>query len=299
MTEVNLFTLAPGRAIEIPSQTMQHEKPLQELFERNLEKLLGARFLASEFQAGEYRIDTLGLDDAHHPVIVEYKRRKDESIITQGLSYLDWVKKNPASIKWQVLETLGRTAASKINFSAPRLICVASEFNNKDLSAASACEQDIQLVRYRKFGEDLLMLEHLNSTKKKKIRPAPINTSGTRGATSGHIPQACPQVHGDLKALYANLKKYLNELGTDVQERKLKHYVVFARKKNFASLSLQRSKIRAFAYLDPDSIALVPGFTRDLQGKGKLGSGNIEITISSEADLERAKPLFRQAYAVS
>jgi RecB family endonuclease NucS len=44
-------------------------------FEKNLEALLGVRFLDSEFTTSNGgRIDTLGLDENGCPVILEYKR---------------------------------------------------------------------------------------------------------------------------------------------------------------------------------------------------------------------------------
>jgi RecB family endonuclease NucS len=52
------------------------------------------RFLASEHATGRVhggRIDTLGLDENHAPVIIEYKRAINENVINQGLFYLDWL----------------------------------------------------------------------------------------------------------------------------------------------------------------------------------------------------------------
>lgn len=41
---------------------------------------------------------------------------------------------------------------------------------------------------------------------------------------------------------------------------------------------------------------LQPGFTRDVRKIGHFGTGDLEITIASEADFERAKPLLDRAY---
>ena len=57
------------------------EKPLQTLIEKNLEELLGIRFLKTEYSTGKThggRIDTLGLDENNCPVIFEYKRSASE-----------------------------------------------------------------------------------------------------------------------------------------------------------------------------------------------------------------------------
>jgi RecB family endonuclease NucS len=70
------------------------ERPLQNLIEKNLEVLLGVRFLTTEYSTGKThagRIDTLGLDENNCPVILEYKRSTGENVISQGLFYLDWL----------------------------------------------------------------------------------------------------------------------------------------------------------------------------------------------------------------
>jgi len=48
--------------------------------------------------------------------------------------------------------------------------------------------------------------------------------------------------------------------------------------------------------VNPDTIALQPGFTRDVRGIGHFGTGDLEITIQTVADLEKAKPLFDRSY---
>jgi len=65
------------------------ERSVQALFEKNLEALLGVRFLTSEFTTTHGgRIDTLGLDENGSPVILEYKRATNENVINQGLFYI-------------------------------------------------------------------------------------------------------------------------------------------------------------------------------------------------------------------
>jgi RecB family endonuclease NucS len=51
------------------------EKALQTLFEKNLEKLLGVRFVVSEIATAHGgRMDTLGFDENGYLVIIKYKQ---------------------------------------------------------------------------------------------------------------------------------------------------------------------------------------------------------------------------------
>lgn len=61
MGDIKLFTIANGAVSELAGTTDTIEKSVQTLFEKNLEALLGVRFLASEFTTTHGgRIDTLG-----------------------------------------------------------------------------------------------------------------------------------------------------------------------------------------------------------------------------------------------
>ena len=44
------------------------------------------------------------------------------------------------------------------------------------------------------------------------------------------------------------------------------------------------------------TVTIEPGFTRDVRGIGHFGTGDLEITIQSMGDLDKAKPLFDAAY---
>ncbi|MGX1973033.1 hypothetical protein [Streptomyces kronopolitis] len=48
--------------------------------------------------------------------------------------------------------------------------------------------------------------------------------------------------------------------------------------------------------LDPDTVPLEEGFTRDMRGIGHLGTGDLEVRLASAADPEKAVPLIRWAW---
>jgi predicted transport protein len=55
----------------------------------------------------------------------------------------------------------------------------------------------------------------------------------------------------------------------------------------------------AYVNVDPESIELEQGFTRDVKNTGHFGTGDVEIAIGSMADSEKAKPLFLKSYEAS
>ena len=60
MGDIKLFRVGADKIDELTGTTDTIEKSVQTFFEKNLEALLGVRFLASEFIMSSGRIDTLG-----------------------------------------------------------------------------------------------------------------------------------------------------------------------------------------------------------------------------------------------
>lgn len=54
-----------------------------------------------------------------------------------------------------------------------------------------------------------------------------------------------------------------------------------------------------FLKVDPKSIKLEPGFSRDVSDIGHFGTGDLELTLRNMADLERAKPFIAASYEAS
>jgi len=112
------------------------EKSLQTQMEAHLEDFLGVRFLATEYSTGKThggRIDTLGVDENGCPVIIEYKRAMNENVINQGLFYLDWLMDHKAEFILLVMKELGKEVSDTVEWSSPRLLCVAGDFTKYDV----------------------------------------------------------------------------------------------------------------------------------------------------------------------
>jgi len=293
MSDVKIFKIQGGIVNEIEGKSVVLEKSLQNLIEQNLEEILGIRFLATEYTTGKThggRIDSLGIDENGCPVIIEYKRAMNENVINQGLFYLDWLMDHQAEFKLLVLEKHGEK--EEIDWSAPRLLCIAGDFTKYDEHAVQQINRNIELIRYRKFGEDLLHLDLVNASSAQ-------NGPSIRGVktVSDHLAQA----DKNQKDRFEALKDFFTGLGDDVQMKTLKHYFAFKRIKNFACVEIhtQTKKILVYVKVDPDSITLEKGFTRDMKNIWHFGSGDLEITISSVDDLEKAKDLLIKSYEVS
>ena len=309
MADIELFRLG-ATAEKLPVESPQVEKALQHLFEKNLEALLGVRFLATEYSTGAVhggRIDTLGIDEDGSPVIIEYKRSTNENVINQGLFYLDWLMDHKKEFQWLVLDVLGKEAADKVEWSAPRLVCIAGDFTKYDSYAVKQINRSIELIRYRRFGSDLLMIE-LGHNPRVAARPAaPAEPGGAppKGGAPAKDPYLSQRIDyrlsnasPDLRDVWDSVVDFLMSLGDDVQMKEVKFYVAFKRIKNFVCLEIfpQARTVTAFLKLDPDTVTIEPGFTRDVRKIGHYGTGDLEVVMRTPTDFAKAHPLFQRAY---
>ena len=300
MSDVKLFRLAGGKAEELAAKPVKLEKKLQALIEKHIETFLHVRFVASEYSTGKThsgRIDTLGIDENFCPTIIEYKRTSNANVINQGLFYLDWLMDHKAEFELLVQKQFGQDAASKLDWSAPRLLCIAEDFTRYDVHAIQQINRNIELIRYVFFGDDLLLLDLVNvvSAQSGADDEGEDNGKQTKQYTTqeDHLAKASSQ----LKELYEAVRDYMTDLGDDVQERFLKWYIAFKRLKNFATIQLQtRNSLLIWLPLNPEEVALDDGFSRDVRGVGHHGTGDLELTIRNLDDLNKAKPFIQKSF---
>jgi len=88
----------------------------------------------------------------------------NENVINQGLFYLDWLLDHKAEFDLLVLEKLGDKSRNEIDWSGPRLLCVAGDYTKYDNYAVQQINRNIELIRYRKFENRLLLFELINAT---------------------------------------------------------------------------------------------------------------------------------------
>lgn len=309
MSDIKLFKLANNSVLELTGKSAKLEKDLQAHIEQNMDVLLGVRYLASEYGTGKThkgRIDSLGLDENGCPVIVEYKRHSNENVINQGLFYLDWLLDHQAEFRWLVMEKIGKDAAEDIEWDGTRLICIATDFNRYDEHAVQQINRNIELMRYRYFGDDLLLLELVNAQTTNQTNSPSKNTSiavkSTKSISRDKTQEErLAEAPATLVELFKSTCTYIDQLGDEVQRKDLKLYTAFKRIRNFASIVVQPGKdARLQLYLKlPGELSEENEFSRNVTTIGHWGTGNLEINVRTPEDWEKARPLVERAYQES
>lgn len=297
MADIKLFSIK-GQIEELHSKEVTLEKELQKLLEENMNTFFGVTFLKSEYRITNGRMDSIGIDENNCPVIFEYKRSMNENVINQGLFYLDWLLDHKADFKLLVMDVLGNEKADAIDWSMPCVICVANDFTKFDEHAVNQMQRNIKLVKYKKFGDNLISLEFLNAP---QVQPITFDDNSIKSTRKSNwkdkdFKQYFAEAGEKNQNLFYSVRDYVLSLGDDISENQLKLYVAFKKVRNIVCVEVYQSCVLLHLRLNPDTVDLIPGFTENVRNKGHWGTGDLEIHIKSIDDFENAKLLIDRAY---
>lgn len=279
-----------GKMKQLKKKDFKLEKELQNLVEENLKELFGIKFLDTEYSTGERhggRMDTLGIDENNSPVILEYKKNKNQNIINQALFYLDWLLDHKSAFELLVRDTLNQK--KDVDWSSPRVLCIAEEFNKYDTYAVEQMKRPIELIQYRVFEDDLFALNILTAAKDSGSTQI---TKNKDYKVENHLKKADSKI----KELYKELSEYALDLGSEVIESPRKLYIAFRVIRNFMCVQVYNHHLHLYLRLNPEEINLEGDILRDVTNIGHYGTGDLEVRVESEDDIELAKKLIEKAY---
>ena len=301
MADIKLFSITSGKAQNKVPVDLKLEKEIQTLCENNLEVFFGIQFLASEYSTGKNhkcRIDSLGIDENNCTIIIEYKRDSKENVINHGLFYLDWLMDHKGDFELLCMKKFGE--AVEVDWSSPRLLCIAKDFTRYDDYAIAHINRNIELIRYRYFEGDHIIFELASSVQGQKvISNVEIKNSSTNSTYKQKtIEEVLKEATLEMEMLYQQVEQTIWGMGDDVLKEELKYYHAFARIKNFACVEVRPQKKEVLIYLKVDfsSIENPTKNIRDVSKIGHFGTGDNEVIIKSTQDIEAVKYLIEESY---
>jgi len=282
---------------QLKPSTFRNERSLQELFEGNLDILLGVRFIASEFSTGDRqrgRIDTLGLDEDGSPTIIEYKKTSKDNVINQGLFYLDWLVDHQGDFTLAAREAFFDDI--DIDWSHPRLILIAESFSRYDEFAVNRIGANIELWEYRRYSDNMLYLEPMFVTQKSRVE---IDTSDDAQEIPIYtIDDHLEGKNRELANIFSALQERIMGLDEDgdISERPLKTYIGYKHGTNFCEVRVQTNEIKLWVDIAPSVLDDPFELGRDVTGIGHYGTGDIEVRLSDLSNLNNVMYLIEQSY---
>jgi len=240
------------------------------------------------------------LDQDGNPTIIEFKKTGKDTVINQGLFYLDWLVDHKGDFTLLVQSKLGSNV--EIDWSNPRLMLVAESFSDYDKYAVNRIGANISLWVYRLYGKDILFLDQIfaasatlnkKSSEKEKTEES-IDEEVTVFTVEGHL-------NGKSQAtidLFEQLRERIFNLGDDesILEKAVKNYIVYKHGKNFCEIWVQVSKLKIWVDIAPSDLHDPAGLARDVTKVGHWGTGDVEITLESAGHLDAIMAIVEQSY---
>lgn len=303
------FQIEKNKLSTIEEGNFDSEKKLQTLIESNLETVFGCRFVATEFPTGAHggRIDTLALSEDCNPVIIEYKKVESSELINQSLFYLHWLQDHRGDFEIAARKKLG--AKIEIDWSDARVICIAPNYRKYDLHAVQAMGANIEIWRYRLYKNSTLHIECVyrrsmqtasepNGSGKNPIMVAAGKKAAQTRATGSYtFHQHVEGKPERIVALAKLIQNFILLLGDAVEESPKKFYVAYKVGRNFACMEIQKRQVLLYLTLSlADLKEQWPANARDVTDVGHFGTGNLELTIEKEAQLQESLHLVQMAY---
>jgi predicted transport protein len=262
-----IFEITNGKAKRISSKQFKNELELHQLIDRNLEELFEIRYIKDEHVTEKHgRIETLGLDNSNRPVVIEYKRTMEKGQLTQANRYIMWIKQHPDAFELLVRKNL--KIEDEIDFSNPRIVCFAQDYNIDDKCLALAL--NAELWKYQYYENDTLVIvreeepELLIKTKSSSSgiqKGAAITKESTRTPSDKKqikkaktIDEHLSGTSEEVKRIFEELDEKIFDLSSDIDRYTRAEAILYKTSVNFLEVQVQKNRLRLVLRTKNDKI---------------------------------------------
>ena len=294
-----LFTVKDEHAQKVPPIKIGLERDIQRLFEKNLNEILNITFLATEYSTSfGGRIDTLGIDNNGSPVIIEFKKGQNENVINQGLSYLRWLLDHKADFEALVN---GKKLSAKIDWGSPRVVCVAESYNKFDLDTADLLPFNIELLKYRVYENDTLLVEP-ETQQKIRVSTSKVFSKKQKSEIKEKIQHSLEDhlstANKEVREIFEKLKEKIISLDDSIIEEPKAQYIAYKLTTNFVDIVVQKKALSLCLNVPSGQLADPKNLARDLTkpAVGHWGNGDYEVKVTESSDLDSVFELVKQSY---
>lgn len=288
---------------ELKQNDFKNEKELQSYFEKHLQKILGYKFIETEFTVGNFRIDTLSYDEESKSFrIIEYKNVKNHSLVDQGYTYLKLLLERKADFVLKFNEkNNSNLKLSDIDWSQSRIIFVSPIYTSYQLNATDFKNIPVDLIKVTRYEEEIVDIEFIKKTSNVKVEDVEIESEQQEVNKEIKVyteDDHLNKVSLSTKKLYEMLKERILELDDiDVEAKKV--YIAFKGRRNIVDVEFTQNKLRLDINMKKGTLNDPLGITRDITSIGHWGNGDYRVEISNEDDIDNVMPLIKQSLKVN
>jgi predicted transport protein len=298
---VKIYTNKKGKLVEVKPKPFKLEREIQKLFEDNLNLLMGLNLVRSEFTIKNKRIDTLAFDSqASAFIIIEYKRDKNTSVVDQGFTYLSLMLENKADFVVAYNEQLNKTMKmADVDWSQTRVVFVSPSFTENQIQATNFKDIGIELWEVQQFEDGNISIRQIKqSNSAASIKPIAQQSSVIQKVTSEikvySEADHESSVDAEIFELYEKFRDAILNLADGIEVSPQKLYIALKKNGNLACIQLQKKSLKIYIGAKKGTLEDPKKLAKDVSAIGHYGTGDYEIQVNSDKDLEYIMSLVKQ-----
>ena len=232
---MKIYTLNNIKLNEVDEKVFKLEREIQQLFEDNLDNVMGLTLVRREFTIKNKRIDTLAYDKQTNAfIIIEYKRDKSISVIDQGFTYLSLMLENKADFiveyNEQLKQNLQRT---DVDWTQTRVAFVSPSFTENQILATNFKDIAIELWEVKRYENNTIVINEVKKSRSaESIKPITQQNKELKRVTDEIVVYTEDDLlvagSNETRELYYKFKDGILNLADDIQVIANKHYLSYS-----------------------------------------------------------------------
>ncbi len=302
---MNIYQLHNDSLTVVEEKPFKLEKETQRLFEGNLKVLMGLTLVRSEFTIKNKRIDTLAYDEQTNAfIIIEYKRDRNISVVDQGFMYLGLMLENKADFiveyNEQLKKNLQRTA---VDWTQTRVAFVSPSFTENQVLATNFKDIAIELWEVKRYANDTIVVNEVKKSRSaESIKPITQQNTELKRVTDEIVvyteDQHLEGASESITELYGRFRSAILSLADGIEIVPLKRYLAFKKERNIVGLKVQRSGLKLTLNAKWGQLNDARQLARDVSEVGHHSTGDYQIQVSSDKELEYIMSLIKQVLSI-
>ena len=298
---MKIYTLNNTKLNEVDEKLFKLEREIQQLFEDNLDNVMGLTLVRSEFTIKNKRIDTLAYDKQTNAfIIIEYKRDKNISVIDQGFTYLSLMLENKADFiveyNEQLKENLQRT---NVDWTQTRVAFVSPSFTENQILATNFKDIAIELWEVKRYENNTIVINEVKKSRSaESIKPITQQNKELKRVTDEIVVYTEDDLltagSDETRELYYKFKDGILNLADDIQVIANKQYIAFRKNRNIVCMNIQKKQIRMWIGAKWGALDDAKSLAIDVSSTGHWGTGDYEVNVTNDKDLEYIMSLIKQ-----
>lgn len=298
-----LFDINNGNINEIKEFEFTSEKELQLLCENNLMKLVNLYFVDTEFTVSNFRLDTVAFDsEANAFVIIEYKNKRNISVIDQGYTYLSTMFNHKADFVLRYnMKFKEKKDINDFDWSQSRIIFISTNFTKYQINSINFKDLPIELWKIKRYNNNTISFEQILSVNSnesiKTIAPvfdSDVKQEVFKSTKTYSERDLLDKASSFIIDIYNELKDYILSLDDNIIINPTKLYIGFNRsRKSIISIKPQKNSIILWINAEPQNIIDPQGIIKDVTNIGHHGNGNSQIKIIDNKNIGYIEDLLK------